>query len=209
MKYFTKKAIIEIIDEERRVSMINLQEEADKFVKESLQKAMFNSPEVALKIQEFHDGIEALDKSARSIADLITNSKSEGVCYDVVASKLSYYFNPQDLFKTSSRLIKAYITQSFYSSDSEILRFVDLKAHSQYSEMCKVKDEVGGQYRLLLNNLKALPTAKQCVNYLESIGYDRSQFTYEEEKCCTDLTLPLNTDFLIGMKKQETPEEGI
>ena len=209
MKYFTKKAIIETIDEERRLSMTNLQKEEDKFLKESLQKAMFNSPEVALKIQEFHDGIEALDKSARSIADLITNSKSEGGSYEVVASKLSYYFNPQDLFKTSSRLIKAYAIQGYYASDSEILRFIDPKAYSQYSEMCKVKDEVGGQYRLLMNNLKALPTAKQCVSYLESIGYDRSQFTYEEEKCCTDLTVPLNTDLLIGMKKQETPEEGI
>lgn len=209
MKYFTKKAIIEAIDEERRVSMTNLQKEADKFLKESLQKAMIHSPEVALKIQEFHDDIEELDRSARNISDLMTNSKSEGICYGDVSSKLSYYFNPQDLFKTSSRLIKAYAIQSYYANDSEILHKIDLEAYSKYSEMHKVKDEVGSQYRLLINNLKALPTAKQCVNYLESIGYDRSQFTYEEEKCCTDLTLPLNTDFLIGMKKQETPEEGI
>ncbi len=212
MKYFTKKAIITKIEDEKISSVRELQNALSSHVSMSLKESLVGSDESLRLINGFHTSIESLEKQAIELANLYKSGDlidSMGR-YETVMGKLGYFYNPTNLIDTARKVVKSYITG--HSGDEYILEVINPKAHFEGVAMGDRIDEVKTQYNTLLRNLIALPSAKQCVKYLESIGYDPLLFTHEESEQCTALVVPLNADLLIGMKKRETtetPEEGI
>lgn len=213
MKYFTKKAIITKIEGEKMSSLQELQDALSSHISLSLKESLVGSDESLRLINNFHIAIESLDKQAIELANLyksgdLIDSMSR---YETIMGKLGYFYNPTNLVDTARKVVRSYIT-GHYSGDECILEVINPKAHFDSIAMRDRIDEVRNQYNTLIRNLRALSSAKQCVKYLESIGYDPTLFTYEGTEPCTALVVPLNTDLLIGMKKPETtetPEEGI
>ena len=214
MKYFTKKAIIETIEVEKSVSVQKLHSARLDYIADSLSDSLVGSELSVQLINSLHNTVCLLDRQAVELANFykagnLSDSMSR---YETVLAKLNPYYNPTNPKATAYAVIKAYVIGSRYLSEEDVLKIINPKAHFDSIAMQDRIDEVRNQYNTLIRNLRALSSAKQCVKYLESIGYDPTLFTYEGTEPCTALVIPLNTDLLIGMKKPETtetPEEGI
>lgn len=196
MKYLTKKSIIKLLENEQARVIDSLQKGIYEFIDESLELAL-NKPHIQRLVQDLHDHLYMADKTAKALV-VALNGEPTNNHYRTVLSLSGHYYNPTEFKKTIKHSFGVYGLNDSYPKDIEVLACADPVSYAKVMELKAYAQEVETNYNVLICNVKSFSKAKDCVTYLVSLGYDENMFSDESENI-TALTVPLATDFLIGM----------